>query len=88
MFVVYLTPRLLTMFLFVCFAYSMNPSQERLAKTLVAKARRALKDAQTGSGPTPASGSGNQSSVQATVALSPIDISLKAKGYEPREVST
>ena len=62
MFVVYLTPRLLTMFLFVCFTDSMNPSQERMAKALAVRARKAQKDVQTGLGVSPTSGSGDSSS--------------------------
>ena len=57
----------------------MNPAQERIAMNLAATAKKALKDAQTGSEVTPTSGSGDSSSVQATVALSSNLVSLKVK---------
>ena len=66
------------LFLFV-FADSLNPAQERIARTLAARAKKALKDAQTGSGVAPTSGSGDSSSGQAMVALSPAPVSSKAK---------
>lgn len=63
----------------VCFTENMNPAQELLAKTLAARARRAITDAQAGVEPTPASGSGGSSSAQPTAAMSPISVSSKAK---------
>ena len=38
----------------------MNPAQKRLAKTLAARARKAKKNAQTGTRPVPAPGSGGR----------------------------
>ncbi|CAI8617503.1 unnamed protein product [Vicia faba] len=57
----------------------MNPAQERITRTLAARARKALKDDQTGSGSAPTSGSDDSSSGRATVALSPGLVSSKAK---------
>ena len=61
----------------------MNPAQERLAKTLAARARKAKKDAQTSAGPAPAPGSGGSSSTPSTTALSLYVVSSKAKRPRP-----
>ena len=57
----------------------MNPAQERIARNFAAKAKKALKDSQTGSWTAPTSGSGNSSSGQDVVALSPALVSSKEK---------
>ena len=57
----------------------MNPSQERIGRNFAAKEKKALKDVQTGSGAAHTSRSGNSSLGQATIALSPAQVSSKAK---------
>ena len=66
----------------------MNSAQERIARTLAARTKKALKDAQTGSGVAPTSGSGDSSSGSAVVALSPALVSSKRRDCMPMEVST
>ncbi|CAI8614965.1 unnamed protein product [Vicia faba] len=54
---------------------SMNPSQERIARKFSTEAKKELKDTQTGLGNAPMSASGNSSSGQADVTLSPAPVS-------------